>query len=350
MRDAHTPHSPQALGITKLALLNTAGYDRCVIPLDRPVSICAPNNTGKSSLINALQFPLITDLRLTEWDGHTLQETRKFYFRTDRTYILLEAEPEPGQKVVIGVAGLGPASGYEHQFFCFNGSLDIGLFYDDSGAVLPYAQLSRVLAEQGQKLIEPRANELQALLTGAVTRFDADIRLRMIPLKNPSEGNVFREILRRVLNLDKLTANDVKQLLLKVFDRQLGATPVDFAAKWQEAFASVSRDRAQLRALESQGEAINALATRSSVSGKPPSRMAKRGPRRSRSTPSVVSCGKALISRRQDSSSERCQWNVFIRNQARMSISRLTSGTIFVMRLTSLPRLAPKPPGSAKSR
>ncbi len=266
MRDAHQPHSPQALGITKLALLNTAGYDRCVIPLDRPVSICAPNNTGKSSLINALQFPLITDLRLTEWDGHTLQETRKFYFRTDRTYILLEAEPETGNKVVIGVAGLGPASGYEHQFFCFNGALDVSLFYDDSGAVLPYAQLSRVLAEQGKKLIEPRASELQALLTGAVSRFDADISLRMIPLKNPSDGNVFREILRRVLNLDKLTANDVKQLLLKVFDRQLGATPVDFAAKWQEAFAGVSRDRAQLRALESQGEAISALATMSEQS------------------------------------------------------------------------------------
>ena len=263
MADGQSSNSPHSLGITKLALLNTAGYDRCVIPLDRPVSICAPNNTGKSSLINALQFPLITDLRLTEWDGHTIAETRKFYFRTDRTYILLEAEPEAGNKVVIGVAGLGPASGYEHQFFCFNGPLDLSLFSDDDGQIRPYAQLSRVLEARGSKLVEPRPHELMALLTGAITRFDADIRLRMIPLKKPSEGNVFREILRRVLNLDKLTASDVKLLLLKVFDRQLGATPVDFAAKWQEAFAGVSRDRAHLRALESQGEAINALATMS---------------------------------------------------------------------------------------
>ena len=64
-------------GLSKLALLNTAGYAKCVIPLDKSSSICAPNNTGKSSVINALQFPLINDLRLTEWDGHDLDETRK---------------------------------------------------------------------------------------------------------------------------------------------------------------------------------------------------------------------------------------------------------------------------------
>lgn len=41
-------------GLTKLALLNTAGYAKCVIPLNKSSSICAPNNTGKSSVINAL--------------------------------------------------------------------------------------------------------------------------------------------------------------------------------------------------------------------------------------------------------------------------------------------------------
>ena len=79
-------------GLSKLALLNTAGYAKCVIPLDKSSSICAPNNTGKSSVINALQFPLINDLRLTEWDGHDLDETRKFYFSSDQSYILLQAD------------------------------------------------------------------------------------------------------------------------------------------------------------------------------------------------------------------------------------------------------------------
>ena len=58
--------SQSLYGLSKLALLNTAGYAKCVIPLDKSSSICAPNNTGKSSVINALQFPLINDLRLTE--------------------------------------------------------------------------------------------------------------------------------------------------------------------------------------------------------------------------------------------------------------------------------------------
>lgn len=108
--------SEQLYGLSKLALLNTAGYAKCVIPLDKSASICAPNNTGKSSVINALQFPLINDLRLTEWDGHDLEETRKFYFSSDQSYILLEANLPHGD-VVIGVAGLGKIAGYAHQFF-----------------------------------------------------------------------------------------------------------------------------------------------------------------------------------------------------------------------------------------
>jgi hypothetical protein len=36
-------------GLTKLALLNTAGYAKCVIPLDNSASICAPNNDRKKN-------------------------------------------------------------------------------------------------------------------------------------------------------------------------------------------------------------------------------------------------------------------------------------------------------------
>ncbi|MCS5559652.1 MAG: hypothetical protein NZ738_09635, partial [Oceanospirillaceae bacterium] len=124
----------QLHGLSKLALLNTAGYAKCVIPLHKSSSICAPNNTGKSSVINALQFPLINDLRLTEWDGHDLEETRKFYFASDQSYILLEADLPHG-KVVIGVAGLGKIAGFAHQYFCYNGALNLEDFTDNKRIV-----------------------------------------------------------------------------------------------------------------------------------------------------------------------------------------------------------------------
>lgn len=244
-------------GLTKLALLNTAGYAKCVIPLNKSSSICAPNNTGKSSVINALQFPLINDLRLTEWDGHDLDETRKFYFASDQSYILLEAELPHGH-VVIGVAGLGKVAGYGYQYFCYNGKLDLAQFTEQK-RILKYTQLFKHLADEGLNPIELKAQELNALLTGGASPFDSVYNLKMIPLNNAHDAPIYKEIFRRILNLHKLGAKDVKRFMLKVFERHMSNAKVDFFDVWQRAFDKVNRAKTELAALESSGEAILAL-------------------------------------------------------------------------------------------
>ncbi len=247
----------QLHGLSKLALLNTAGYAKCVIPLDKSSSICAPNNTGKSSVINALQFPLINDLRLTEWDGHDLEETRKFYFNSDQSYILLEADLPHG-KVVIGVAGLGKIAGYGHQFFCYNGALNLEDFTDNK-RIVKFTRLFNHLKDKGFNPIELKAQELNALLIGGATPFDGDINLRMIPLNNVSDAPTYKEIFRRMLNLHKLGASDVKRFMLRVFERHMSNANVDFYEVWQRAFDKVNRARRELNALETMQEPIAAL-------------------------------------------------------------------------------------------
>ncbi|GAA3911783.1 hypothetical protein [Litoribacillus peritrichatus] len=247
----------QHYGLTKLALLNTAGYTKCVIPLDQPASICAPNNTGKSSVINALQFPLINDLRLTEWDGHSIDETRKFYFGSDRSFVLLEANLPEG-KVVIGVAGLGPASGYEHQFFTYQGALNLEDYFDDR-KLKKYSKVFIDLNNQGLNPIELKPGELNSLLTGGATRYDGRINLRMVPLNNSSDAPIYKEIFRKILNLHNLSANDVKRFILRVFDRSISAGSIDFYEVWQSSFEQVNRARKQLELLESQQDAVESL-------------------------------------------------------------------------------------------
>lgn len=249
--------SEQLYGLSKLALLNTAGYAKCVIPLDKSASICAPNNTGKSSVINALQFPLINDLRLTEWDGHDLEETRKFYFSSDQSYILLEANLPHGD-VVIGVAGLGKIAGYAHQFFCYQGKLNLD-DYTQGKSIIKYTKLFNHLQEKQLKPVELKAQELNALLTGGATPFDGDINLKMIPLNNVQDAPVYKEIFRRILNLHKLGAQDVKRFMLKVFERHMSNSKVDFYEVWRRAFDKVNRARRELNALESMQEPISAL-------------------------------------------------------------------------------------------
>ena len=61
-------------GFQRLVLLGSAGYSRAELPLDGAVSLVAPNNTGKTSLINALQFLLIIDRRRMDFGaGRTLE-------------------------------------------------------------------------------------------------------------------------------------------------------------------------------------------------------------------------------------------------------------------------------------
>ncbi|WP_404389592.1 ATPase [Pseudoalteromonas phenolica] len=244
-------------GLSKLALLNTAGYAKCVIPLNKSASICAPNNTGKSSVINALQFPLINDLRLTEWDGHDLEETRKFYFSSDQSYILLEANLPHGD-VVIGVAGLGKIAGYAHQFFCYPGKLDLNDFTQDK-SIIKYTKLFNHLESKGKQAVELKAQELNALLIGGATQFDGDINLKMIPLNNVQDASIYKEIFRRILNLHKLGAQDVKRFMLRVFERHMSNSKVDFYEVWRRAFDKVNHSRRELAALESMQEPIAAL-------------------------------------------------------------------------------------------
>ncbi|URQ99735.1 ATPase [Pseudoalteromonas sp. SCSIO 43095] len=244
-------------GLSKLALLNTAGYAKCVIPLDKSSSICAPNNTGKSSVINALQFPLINDLRLTEWDGHDLDETRKFYFSSDQSYILLQADLPHGS-VVIGVAGLGKIAGYAHQYFCYQGKLDLAQ-YTQGNTIIKFTKLFNHLKQQGYNPIELKAQELNALLTGGATQFDGEINLKMIPLNNVQDSAIYKEIFRRILNLHKLGANDVKRFMLRVFERHMSNSKVDFYEVWRRSFDKVNRAKRELKALESMQEPIAAL-------------------------------------------------------------------------------------------
>jgi len=92
-------------GFQRLVLLGSAGYSRAELPLDGAVSLVAPNNTGKTSLINALQFLLIIDRRRMDFGAHDVEKSRRFYFHNNSAYVLLEVSlPESGT-VVLGCVG-----------------------------------------------------------------------------------------------------------------------------------------------------------------------------------------------------------------------------------------------------
>jgi hypothetical protein len=247
----------QRYGIHRLVLLNTAGYSLGMFPMECPVSIYGANNHGKSAAINALQFPFIANLKGMNFGDYSLEQSKKFYFASDTSYILVEVLLSHGTHV-IGVVGKGPGGAYGHQFFVYQGQLELK-DYQKENRCLPLKALFAQLQSRGLEPREVKPDELRRLLTGGKTQ--TKLNLTMIPLRNPNEHylNTFRELFLNLLYLKGITSIKIKALLLDVFNQHLKSSTVDYIAACEEAFRPVRRMQSEFEALKAVGDSIERL-------------------------------------------------------------------------------------------
>lgn len=248
-------------GFQRLALLNSAGYRRAELPLDAAVSLIAPNNTGKTSLINAMQFLLIIDRRRMDFGAHDVDTSRRFYFPHNSAYILLEIALPASGTLVLGCVGKGVSHDYE--YFAYQGELNLDDFRLQDGSQLQQPQLKGHMAGLGRLVFSYSPSEFSAALYGARRKLlDQEPDLTVFKLEHPSHAGVFQRILTRTLRLDRLRSGEVKEYLLAIFQRDLPDSNIDFKAEWDKAFAEVNADRAQYEAALRQKERIAELEKR----------------------------------------------------------------------------------------
>ncbi|RMF14698.1 MAG: hypothetical protein D6758_11085, partial [Gammaproteobacteria bacterium] len=246
-------------GFERLVLLGSAGYLRAELPLDGAVSLVAPNNTGKTSLINALQFMLIIDRRTMNFGAHDFDKTRRFYFPDNSAFILLEAMlPETGS-VVLGCVGKGVSHDYE--YFAYRGALRLEDYRKADGTRVAQPELIAHLARLGYQASRYEPREFADLLYGGRNRktLPDGTDIRVFRLDNTADAQVYQRILTRTLRLDKLRSEDVKRYLLDIFRRDLPDAAIDFRHEWEKAFAEVNADRAQYLAARANLDAISKL-------------------------------------------------------------------------------------------
>jgi hypothetical protein len=245
-------------GFQRLVLLNCAGYQRAELPLDAAVSLVAPNNTGKTSLINALQFLLIVDKRRMDFGAHDLERSKRFYFPDNSAYILLEVLlPEAGS-VVLGCVGKGVSHDYE--YFAYRGPLDVEDYRLTDGGLVAQPQLLAHLAERGRQALRYSPSEFAAMLYGGKRRGGLGYDdFTVFRLEHASQAEAFQRVLTRMLRLDRLTSREVKEHLLHIFRRDLPDASIDFKQEWDKAFAEVNAEREQYLAALHQVERIAQL-------------------------------------------------------------------------------------------
>lgn len=242
-------------GLQKLMLINSANYDFAEIPLDASVSLIGGNNSGKTSVINALQFLFIRNFNQMEFGSYERNASKTFYFPSSCSYILLEVQLKKNL-VVIGCVGKGVSHDYE--YFSYAGSLKKEHFENDEGFIVEGSKLVQHLGEKGiDAFVYRRPSEFFDDLYGKsdFIKNRPDIRL-FSAASNLS--NAFQEVLVKTLNLKQLDAQDVKRFLLQItgstYEREY-----DFNKVWRESFRTVENDKAQFQACQRLKKRIETL-------------------------------------------------------------------------------------------
>lgn len=240
-------------GIHRLIFINSGTYAYSVFPLDRPLSICGRNNSGKSTAVNALQFLFLADMRDMEFGKYDHLTTRKFYFPGPGSYVLGEVHLEHGT-FVIGAAGSGPAGQHQLQHFVYEGSFDpVDYRCQVEGrrdAVLPVKELLRALRLNGKACFRLHPHELRNLILGVPG--DIPLDLTMVPLRGHQERyqNAWVAVFKNLIHMRNVNSQDLKQLLLHIFDLRLVGGDVDFAREYQRVNRDVDRLQAEIDTLD----------------------------------------------------------------------------------------------------
>lgn len=247
-------------GFQKLVLLGSAGYQRAELPLDDAVSLIAPNNRGKTSLINALQFLLIIDKRRMDFGAHDVDKSRRFYFPTNSAYILLEVSLPSVGTLVLGCVGKGVSHDYE--YFYYKGPLVVDDYRQTDGNLVAQPNLVSHLAQQGRLVsMCSQAEFKEVVFGGRRVKGRAQSDFSIFQLEHVSDAEAFQQVLTRTLRLDKLSSANVKEYLLQIFDRDLPDSKIDFKQEWDKAFADVDADRIQYQAAKKSFSIIQKLET-----------------------------------------------------------------------------------------
>ena len=245
-------------GFQRMALLNSAGYRRAELPLDASVSLIAPNNAGKTSLINAMQFLLIIDKRRMDFGAHDVDTSRRFYFPNNGAYILLEVVLPTTGTVVLGCVGKGVSHDYE--YFAYKGDLKLDDYRLPDGSQVQQPQLKAHMASIGKLVFSYTSGEFSSALYGTRRRLlDQEPDFTVFKLEHASHADAFQRVLTRTLRLDKLRSSEVKDYLLAIFRRDLPDSSIDFKAEWDKAFSEVNADRAQYLATVRQRASIDVM-------------------------------------------------------------------------------------------
>jgi hypothetical protein len=248
------PNGPQ-----RLILINSGRYDYADVELNGSIQIVGLNNTGKTTLINTLQFLYIDDRRYMGFGSYSQEQTREYYFPNQYSYVMFELLGTSG-KCVFGWRGQSQIVGGEPERFLYEGAFDSEDFIAGSKVREPAEVNSRLglkryrsvknAHEQREFLLSPIKGESRG--TGIVALRDND--------RYPH----FRETLKNLLCLNTITQDEMRGQLMMLAGLSPDYPALDVRKLFGEDYERILRHKDRLLRLTKCRERIEAVIGESS--------------------------------------------------------------------------------------
>ncbi len=229
-------------GPQRLILIRSGRYEYAEVELAGALQIVGPNNTGKTTLINTLQFLYLDDRRHMDFGSYTAEQTRDFYFPSQYSYILFECLSATGQ-CVVGWRGQSKTCGGDPERFFYAGPFVAADFLDAKNQVREPRDVNAGLALKQFRVIK-NAQEQRELLLPAV---NGDGRgLGIVALRDSDKYHHFRETLKNLLTLSAITQEQMRDRLLMLADIPTARAAFDARELFGEDYDRIRARRDQL--------------------------------------------------------------------------------------------------------
>jgi hypothetical protein len=242
-------------GPRRIVLINAGRYDYAEVDLASSLQIVGPNNTGKTTLINTLQFLYVDDLRTMDFGSYSLEQTLAYYFSNQYSYVLFECQGVTGY-CVIGWRGQSKAAGGDPERFSYLGKYEPEDFLGENRQVREARDVNARLALKQFRLIKSAQEHRELLLPpeGAEGK-----GLGIVALRDADRFRRFRESLKDLLSLSTITQDQMRERLLTLADvrtevpaldmRKVFGDDYDVIRRRREALARFQKTEAQVREL-----------------------------------------------------------------------------------------------------
>lgn len=228
-------------GPTKIVLIRSGGYAYAELDLHEPLQLVAGNNVGKTTLIAALQFLFIDDLRSMGFSQGPV-ETRRHYFPHLGSLVLFECLTPVGFQVV-GARGLGPGRANEFERFVYQAQYDRQDFVDGAQVLRWEDLLPRLVAKD---LYFPDARAFQASILGTDKKRAA---LDIVPLARVDTYGSFKFLFRNLLRLSHIDEKQLRMLLIDVAGPRVSTKEVDLRRDYANLLEEAQRQTREVDAL-----------------------------------------------------------------------------------------------------